>query len=214
MTRLALFLRRTRRAVLARRRLLAAGAAAGAVAAAVQASSAPPPPRTLVLAAAHDLAAGTVVQPADLTRVAFAPGTVPSGALPSKAAALGRTTASPVRAGEPLTDVRLLGGSLLDAYPGSVAAPVRIGDPGAVRLLKVGDRVDVIASDPQTGEATTVAGDAPVIALPQTPDEGSAFGAPGSMVSGGLVVLAVPEPTARALAGASVGSYLSVAIRN
>lgn len=212
MTRLAPIYRRTRRAVLARRRLLAAGAAAGAVAAGLQAVTAPPPPRTLVLTAAHDLAAGSVLRPSDLARVAFSPDSVPDGVLASSAAAVGRTVSSPVRAGEPLTDVRLLGASLLDGYPGLVAAPVRIVDPGAVRLLRVGDRVDVLAADPQTGEAFTVAAAVRVIALPGSPGQGAGTGLADGMVSGGLVVLAVPEATATRLAGASVDSALSVVI--
>ena len=98
---------------------------------------------------------------------------------------------------------------MLAAYPGRVAAPVRIGDPGAVALLRIGDRVDVLAADP-SGEAgaDVVATDAPVIALPRRVDTGS------SMVSGGLVVLAVPESTAISLAAAGVSGFLSITIHS
>jgi len=86
-----------------------------------------------------------------------------------------------------------------------VAAPVRVGDPGAVGLLRIGDRVDVIAADPQGGsEALVVAHAAPVVALPRAEDT--------ALASGGLVVLAVSEETARGLASAAVSSYLSVVI--
>lgn len=200
--------RTLRRSVLAHRRPLAALCAALAVGAAVSAQAAPPPPRVRVLVAAHDLASGAVLGRADLTTRAFAPGSVPTGVLPAAGAALGRTTAAPVRAGEPLTDVRLLSRGLLAGYPGTVAAPVRIGDPAAVRLLRVGDRVDVLAADPQgSGPATLVAPDAPVVALPaRSSEQGS------DLVSGALVVLAVPDGTARQLAGAAVTSLLSVTI--
>ena len=207
MTRLGLPLRRLRRAVLARRRPLAAACAGLAVLAAVQANAAPPPPRTSVLVAARDLGGGVVVRAADLTRRSFAPDSVPTGVLGSARDAVGRTTVTPVRAGEPLTDVRLLSRSLLAGYPGSVAAPVRIGDPGAAALLRVGDRVDVLAADPQgAGPAVVVAPDAPVIALP-----GRAAGGT-DLVSGALVVVAVPAATARDLAGAGVTSFLSVTL--
>ncbi|MGH3330730.1 MAG: SAF domain-containing protein [Nocardioidaceae bacterium] len=208
MNRLTLLHRRVRRALLARRRLLAALAAATAVAAGLQAASAPPPPTTTVLTASRDLPGGTVLSASDLARTEFTPASVPSGALPSVAEAVGRTTAAPVRSGEPVTDVRLVSGSLLDGYPGLVATPVRIGDPGAVALLRIGDRVDVLAADPQgRSEATLVAYDAPVIALPRQPEQVS------TTATGGLVVLAISEATARAVAAAGVSQYLSVVIR-
>jgi Flp pilus assembly protein CpaB len=208
MNRLALLRRRVRRTVLARRRLLAALAAGTAVAAGLQAAAAPPPPTTTVLTAARDLPGGTVVRASDLVRTEFTPASVPAGAV-TAAAALGRTTAAPVRAGEPLTDVRLVSGSLLDGYPGRVAAPVRIGDSGAVDLLRIGDRVDVVAADPQgRAPATVVAYDAPVVALPRGGDDGAA------LTTGGLLVLAVSEETAAELAGAGVSRYLSVLIRH
>jgi hypothetical protein len=88
---------------------------------------------------------------------------------------------------------------------------VRIGDPGAVALLQVGDRVDILAADPQ-GQTPPqlVAARAPVIALPQ-PGPADQMAQPG-MTSGGLIVLAVPESTAADLAGAAVARYLSLVI--
>lgn len=202
-----------RRTVLARRRPLAALAAAVAVAAGLQAAAEPPPPRSFVLTAAHDLAGGAVVAASDLTRVAFDPASVPSGTVVSAAEAVGRTTVAPMRAGEPITDVRLLGGSLLDGYPGKVAAPVRIADAGAVDLLKVGDVVDVLAAAPQGGSgaitgAAVVAADAPVVALPQQ-RESRSMAQPG-----GLVVVAIPDKTAQTIAAAGVSGYLSIVIKH
>src|SRR6478672_9905636 len=105
--------RRLRRAVLARRRPLAALCAAVAVVATFRANAAPPPPRRLVLTATRDLPAGAVVRPEDLTRTPFDPASVPTGVLPGPAQAVGRTTTTPVRAGEPLTDARVMAASLL-----------------------------------------------------------------------------------------------------
>ncbi len=205
-TPLALRLRRLRRAVLARRRALAALSAAAAVLTGLQATSTPPQPTRTVLVAARDLPAGTVVAPADLARSAFLAGSVPDGATGSARGLLGRTTAGPVRRGEPLTDARLVGGSLLDGYPGRVAAPVRVADPGAVALLHVGEVVDVIAADPQgRRDAAVVASAVPVVALPEAPRE-------TVPATGGLVVLAVDEETATRLAAAAVSAYLSVMI--
>lgn len=207
MSRLPLSYRRARRMVLARRRPIAAVCAAAAVAAALQASSAPPPPRTMVLTASRDLPAGVLVGPGDLTLTAYDPDSVPSGLLPDAAAAVGRTTTAPVRAGEAITDARLLTSSLLDGYPGLVAVPVRIGDPGAVRLLRVGDRVDLLAADPQGETSARVVGhDVPVLAIPRAGEE-----SPG-LTNGALVVVGLPDETAQAVAQASVSAFLSVVL--
>jgi hypothetical protein len=147
------------------------------------------------------------VHRSDLRRTPFEPGSVPSGALIAATAAVGRTTTGPVRAGEALTDVRLLTASLLRGYPGLAAVPVRIGDAGAVRLLRVGDRVDVLASDPQReSEATVLGHDVPVLAIP------ASGGATPGLTNGALVVLGFPTASVRGVAQASVGSFLSVAV--
>jgi len=208
MNRLALFARRVRRTVLAHRRLLAGLTAAAAVAATLQAAAEPPPPVSLVLTAARDIPGGTVLGSTDLTVVGFDPASVPTGVVAS-ATAIGRTTAAPVRAGEPITDVRLVSGSMLATHPGRVGAPVRIPDAVAVALLKVGDRVDVLAADPQGGaEATVVVADAPVIALPRGRNTTSA------PMQGGLVVLAISDGAALSLAAMSVSHYLSIVINH
>jgi Flp pilus assembly protein CpaB len=194
--------------VLARRRILAAVLAGLAVLVAVRANAAPPPPTATVLTAARDLPAGALVGADDLTSAQFAPDSVPAGVLPRAAAAVGRTTTGPVRAGEPLTDVRLLAPDLLAGYPGLVAAPVRIGDPGTARLLRVGDRISLIAADPQ-GEAVPieVARAVPVIALPRAP-----AGPSTELAGGALVVVAVPSEVARELAGHAVASFLTAVV--
>ena len=201
-------LRRLRRLVLARRRPLAAACAAVAVVATVQATHAPPPARTLVLTAAHDLPGGVVVGADDVHRTPWDPATVPAGTLPGAEAVVGRTTAGPVRSGEPLTDARLVSRSLLRGYPGLVAVPLRVGDPGAVRLLRVGDRVDLLAADPQGEQpADTLGQGVPVLAIPG-PDEAS-----GSPTPGALVVVGLPEASVTRVAQASVSRFLSVALR-
>lgn len=178
-----------------------------AVAAGLQAATGPPAAKSVLIVAAQDIAGGAVVRASDLAPVEFDPSSVPAGVVATAEEAVGRTTATPVRAGEPITDVRLVGGSMLAAYPGMVAVPVRIGDPGAVALLKIGDHIDVLAADPQ-GEsgAVVVAANAPVIAIPQQEETGAA------VVSGGLIVLAITDTTARNLAAASVSAYLSLVI--
>ncbi|GAB3201208.1 SAF domain-containing protein [Nocardioides hungaricus] len=203
MRRLAALLRSVRRAVLARRRLLAALLTAVAVAAALQAATAPPPAEVPVTVAARDLPSGAVLTDADLRTVGFVPGSVPAGIVD---AAVGRTLAAPLRAGEPLTDVRLVGPGLTEGYPGLAAVPVRLPDAGVAGLLTVGDRVDLVAADPQGGPATVVAADAAVLALPA--DEGD----PGVAGLGGrLVVLGVPPSDVPPVADAAARTFLTVA---
>jgi Flp pilus assembly protein CpaB len=208
MTQLRLLHRRLRRAVLGRRRLLAAVLAALAVGASMRAVAPPPPQLAAVVTAARDLPSGIVVTEGDLDTVDLPPETVPEGAV-THAETVGRTTASPVRAGEALTDVRLVQASLLDGYPGMVAVPIRVGDAGAARLLRVGDRIDLVAVDPSTGAAVVAASDVPVVALPVADED--PLGDIDS--SGALVVVAVTEQTARKVASGAVSGFISVVIR-
>src|SRR4051794_11868204 len=177
--RLTRVLRPVRRGVLARRRLLAAALAAVAVAAGLRATAAPPPERVLVPVAARDLSAGVVLAPGDVTEVPFAPGSVPAGLADGAA---GRVLAAPLRRGEPVTDVRLVGPALTDGYPGLTAVPVRLPDPAMAGLLRVGDRVDLVAADPQEGGADLVAADVPVLAIPATGGEESGTALAGRLV--------------------------------
>jgi Flp pilus assembly protein CpaB len=199
-------LRRARRAVLVRRRLLAAVLAATAVLAGVRAAAEPPDPTAPVVVARHDLAGGSAVTVADLEVRDLPRDDVPSGAASRPADVAGRLLAAPLRRGEPVTDVRLVAPGLLDGYPGSVAAPVRVADAAVVGLLEVGDRIDLVAATPEPGPARVVVRRAPVVALPEPGphDAGPA--------SGGLLVVAVDSDTALALAEASVSSVLSVLV--
>jgi Flp pilus assembly protein CpaB len=196
-------LRRLRRVVLARRRLLAALLAGVAVAAGVQAATAPAPPAVGVLTAARDLPAGLVIGRDDLVSLDFAPGSVPSGVTRD---AVGQTLAAPVRRGEPITDVRLVGPALTAGDPQLTAVPVRLPDPGMVALLDVGDRIDLIATDPEGSGASVVATGVPVLAVPPPSVEADASGQ-----SGGLVVVGVSPTEVTGLADAGVRLFLTYA---
>ena len=104
-----------------------------------------------------------MLAPADLTEAGYAPGSVPGRA---RRAPEGRVLAAPLRAGEPVTDVRLVGRALAASYPGLTAVPVRLPDAGMAGLLQVGDRIDLVAADPQGSGASVVAAAVPVLALP------------------------------------------------
>lgn len=88
----------------------------------------------------------------------------------------------------------------------TVTAPVRIADAATVRLLRPGDRVDVIAAEETMsgGEARVVARGARVTGVPEPAD--------GAGDGGALVVLSVPRSTAAGLAGASATARLAVTL--
>jgi pilus assembly protein CpaB len=141
----ALHRRGLRLAVARHRRLLAAGAAAAAVAAGVQSLSPSPPSTRRVWVAARDLPAGHRLGDGDLQLAALPTGSVPDGST-GTASGTGQVLAAPVRRGEPVTDVRLLGPGLLAGRPeGTVAVTVRVADPAATAAVRAGSRVDVLA---------------------------------------------------------------------
>lgn len=188
------------------RSVLAGGLAAAAVAVALPALAPDPPATVVLLTAAHDLEPGSALVAGDLTTAAWPRSVAPQGALTSPDAAVGRVLAGPVRQGEALTDVRLLGSALLPHGRDLVATPVRLADPAVAGLLHSGDLVDVLAvrTDVPSLEAVTVAAGLEVLAVP----------APGqSDADGALVVLAATPATAARLAAAAVGSRLSVTVR-
>jgi Flp pilus assembly protein CpaB len=178
--------------------------AATAVLTGVRAAASPADPTAPVVVAAADLPGGTTVGAADLTVAALPVDEVPEGSMQVPEQVAGRVLAAPVRRGEPVTDVRVVAPGLLEGYPGLVAAPVRVADAAVVALLEVGDRVDLVATRPDSASATVVVSDAPVVALP---DPGGSGEGP---LAGGLVVVAVDDEAALRLAEASVSSVLSV----
>ncbi|MGN0063235.1 MAG: Flp pilus assembly protein CpaB [Nocardioides sp.] len=200
-----------RRRVLAHRRLLAAGCALVAVLCGARAVTPAPPPSVAVAVAVRDLAAGTTVGPDDLTTVRLPADAVPDGLAASPT---GRVLAAPMRRGEPLTDVRLVSAQLTVGQPGATALPVRLPDAGMADLLAPGDVVDLLATDPRTGEARPVAHDVRVLAIPRDVSGASAggSGAGSGVGSGAMVVLEVSASEAVTLTGAALSEYLTVAL--
>lgn len=191
------------RAVARRRVLLAAGLAAAAVAAGLSALAPTAEPGVLVLTAARDLVPGAPLATGDVVATSLPRAVVPAGALLDPAAVLGRLVAGPVRRGEPLTDVRLLGAALV-AGSREVAVPVRVAEPATAALVRAGDVVDVLSASPQGGVvAAVVAGGLPVLSVPTLGDDAG---------EGALLVLAADRSTAARLAAAAVTGRLSVTV--
>jgi Flp pilus assembly protein CpaB len=194
----------------------------------VQALSPPSVATRPVLVAAQDLAAGHVVTDGDVRQVDWPADLSPPPADPATSGGFtGRTLASPVRAGEPVTDARLLGPGVLTGQPaGTLAVPVRLADATAAGLVAVGDRVDVIAGEsPEAADfaapskTDVVASDVLVLAVPGHGDDeaaggiGALTGRADETADGGLLVVATDRGTAVRLAGAQAGRVLTVAIR-
>jgi Flp pilus assembly protein CpaB len=166
-----------------------------------------------VVVAARDLAAGTELTAADLTIVSMPAAIVPAGSASRAAGLIGRTAAGAIRRGEALTDARVVGPGLTAGLGAgeSAAVPVRIADPDAAALVRVGDRVDVLGtavapdgSQATAGETVTVASAVRVLAVLRSRDP----------ADGVVLVVATGESGARALAGAAARHRLTVNVRS
>ncbi|WP_418060359.1 SAF domain-containing protein [Pimelobacter simplex] len=194
-----------RRHLLRHRRLLAALLLAGATASSLHVLAPPDPPTAAVLVAARDLPAGRVLAPGDLTSAPLPPGVLPAGAVPPGSPPLGRALAAPLRRGEPLTDVRLVGPGLATGQPsGTVAVPIRLADAGQAALLAAGDVLDLLATDPRGADPSRVlARAAVVLAVPE------ASAAEDGALPGRLVVVALRSSDVYHVTAASVASYVT-----
>jgi Flp pilus assembly protein CpaB len=145
-----------------------------------------PPPQAVVTA--RDLAPGIALTEADLRLVPLA--ARPAGVLDSVQAGVGKALASAARAGEPLTDYRLVA---VDQEAVSVA--VRLADAGVADLLRPGSRVDVIGP-----EAEVLAENATVVAVREAkPDR--------------LVVITLTRRSATRVAAVSLEQPVAVTLR-
>nr|WP_239694963.1 RcpC/CpaB family pilus assembly protein [Streptomyces sp. DvalAA-19] len=127
------------------------------------------------------------------------PSTGVSGMPVPGAAGSGAASATAVGAGHP--SARL------------VSAPVRIADSATVRLLRPGDRVDVIAVGEAGDDARLVARDVRVARVPGGAADGGPASEDGGPASeGALVMLSVERSTATALLGAGAAGRLAVAV--
>ena len=101
--------------------------------------------------------------------------------------------------------------------------PVRLADAGALTLVRVGDRIDLLAAETDAttayAPARTVARAVRVLALPVEGSpalglgSGSGAGADALTSDGGLVVVAVTPVVAADLARAAVTARLSLVLR-
>lgn len=169
---------------------------------------APRTPGVSVVVAAHDVTAGATLSLADLAVREWAPDLVPAGVLRDVAAVEGRVLVGAARAGEALTDVRLVGAALaaqLQGSPDVAAVPVRLADADVAALLVPGSRVDVVTVGASADEPLVLAADATVLAV-LPPSTG-----PGTR--GRLVLVAMPRALATGVAAAALSEQVAITLR-
>ncbi|MBA0125541.1 flagellar biosynthesis protein FlgA [Haloechinothrix sp. YIM 98757] len=164
-----------------------------------------------VLTTTADLASGSELEPGDLRVTTMPTDLAPAGALDSPDAAVGKVLSGAARAGEPLTDARLIEeyGGELSGHPGKTAVPVRLSDAGVAELLRPGTTVDVIAPGTAEQDGRVVAEEATVLTVrADTEDRLDGLGG-----SGRLVLLALDPGTASDVAAVSLHSPVTVTLR-
>ena len=200
---------RGRRARLVRRWLAAALLLAGLLVL-IHPASARGAPGTATVVSARDLATGSTLRAADLRLTDLPDQIRPAGALGSIDAAVGRLLSGAARAGEPLTDARVLGipGT---GESGRASVPVRLADAGVAGLLRPGQHVDVVAAPDAPHPASVLAEDVTVVTVSR-PEAG-----PGRVLGpsdqGPLVLLSLPVSVAAQVAATSLERPVTVTLR-
>ena len=160
-----------------------------------------PTSRTVVVAS-HDIASGTTLAADDLRLARLPESAVPEHGAQQVNDVVGLTVAGPMRRGEVLTDRRVVHPDRMSGFPaGTVLVTIRLADADALSILGVGDRVDVVAVDPDGAtEAEVVARDVEIVTLPRADNE-----------SGGVPVgVATTTESALRLAERALDARLSV----
>jgi Flp pilus assembly protein CpaB len=155
----------------------------------------------------HAVEAGTQLTANDVTVAKVSAGVVPEGVLTGTDQVVGRRVSVGLPAGMALVPEVLAGAGALDgAPPGTVVAPVRLSDPKVARLIRAGDRVDILASPGASGggsiaPAARLVRQAPVLSATDSDDDGA-----------GLILLAVTPTEAELLGGAASWAVLSAVL--
>lgn len=195
-------LRAVRHHLRRRRRLLAAALTAVAVLGVLRALAPPAADTVEVLVAARDLPSGTLLDDGDLVAHDYPRDLAPPDAATT---ALGRVLAAPLGRGEVLTDARVVGPGLALAEPGQTILPVRLPDAGMATLLRPGDEVDLVATDPGTGTSSIVAREVTVLATPRGVPDG-----PAGVAGGALVVVGTSAAEAIDISSAALSQFVTV----
>lgn len=115
-----------------------------------------------IAVAARDLERGTVLAEADISMKGWPAASVPEGAFPTAAAAIGQSVIDPIHKGEPILQARVASketGGALGIPVGMRAVSIHLAEPrGIAAMLKTSHRVDVqlISLPGQSPELKTI----------------------------------------------------------
>ncbi|CAM2806783.1 SAF domain-containing protein [Saccharomonospora xinjiangensis] len=160
------------------------------------------------LVTARDVSSGSALSISDVRLVDMDADSRPDGALTDPAQAVHRRLAGAARAGEPITDVRLVGSN--SGPPGHTTVPLRLADPGIADLLSPGTRVDVVVPA-ETDEAEVLARSATVVTVAQ--QESARVGGPLGQEEAPLVLVSVADEHAPRVAAAGLDRPVTVILR-
>jgi pilus assembly protein CpaB len=179
-------------------------AAAGVVLAVMHTLRPPPPPTVHVVRALTSVPAGTALQEGQVALQAVAASAVPQDAVTTVDVALGQTVIAGLTPGQILTTPLLLTPRAV-SRPGRVLTPLRLQDAGVVGLLRAGEVVDVLATDPDTAETAVVATGVRVVVAPSSSEERLP-----TSTEDVLLLIEVDRPAATRLAAAAVKHRFSL----
>ncbi len=153
------------------------------------------------IVAARDLSPGQPLTHDDIRIENHLAATLPDGTQSDTDAVSGATVAGPVRRGEVITDVRLLGARLAQsaAGPDARVVPLHLADNAVLDLVRTGDVVDVLAAPHADAGASprVIATNAIVVSVSARPSSPTA-------ALDRVVLVALPVTAANAVAGASL----------
>lgn len=159
--------------------------------------------------AAHDLTPGVALTADDFRVESRLATTLPDGSLDEAPALPGATVAGPVRRGEVLTDVRLLGARLTQstAGPDARVVPLSLADNAILDVVRAGDVVDILAAPQSDADATpqVIATNAVVVSVSARPKSPTAAG-------DRVILVALPVTAANAVAGASLVQTITLTL--
>lgn len=193
------------------RRKLAVLAAIGAVLCTLAAIPSQDPHTVPVVVAARDLTGGQPLGEADLRIARYPADLAPTSTIAQPDVLVGRHLISSAGAGTPLTDHAVIAPRGLQAGVGMALVPIRLDDAAVAALLRVGDRVDVVASPADGSPARIIAAGSRVLALPANESSGGPLGTVDSR--GPLLLLEVSPADAPDLIQAQARDRLSVVLR-
>ncbi len=166
-----------------------------------------------VVTVTGDLPAGHRLSAQDLEVVQLPEAAVPAGSVRDEAGAEGQVLGSPVRAGEPLSDLRLHGAGLLHELPADlVMAHVPVADRAVVSVVQPGQRVDVLSSV----DGEVVGADLLVLAVSTTEADTPGWGTGGAAAPGGVYLAVTPQEAghlATASGSGAPGGGVTLALR-